>query len=1021
MMSVPARSGRDLDDERSRMRSLYARSLFAFFLLALVVSGQQDPATLKRKLPESDAAVIEDGTLKLRASAEVAWQVLRLSAEGDPVVRTPAGPITVHSDLLEYDECEELANLGALLEVAAEARVPLEGLRLEVSLLAGAHLASDDLWVLPEGVARAVDPEEPAGTDDIDAARDAVARLVGSLEARGFGTLARKAIAKVLDAACSYTAAEEDIVTPEFARHAVLNGWLAKTVGNTKESAEVVSRITLLTRASSIRRLRGDGIDIRQLEHTFHEMGWTMVTPLRSRYVRDLPSPEYFDHTTTLTLLAALVPGGDPMAAAPPIARATVHHDRKPIATWSREKGFHADSARWRAAIPAHPGLVTNCLPPHVHAISLHGHVLSIHTAHGSVVPPRNGTPEEIERFVAEAASTLKDAAHLDLIGELAFKYVNDSPDPGRPLLIGTVDARGEIHQTIAQTLSTSLGGVCRGDCDDLAEVYHAILTRQGKLPHIMNLPAHNALGWVERDGDGQWHTYLLQTGPPLEFVAATVPLSLKAAYTSFGAGGSFDPSQCQIAVRFSGENLRSNWGLGHRIFTDRDYAKTMIDVQRDWHFSTYRRGVVKMEKMVETDQDPANIHELAGLASAMAQWDVAAKYIRKILEISDDPTFSLRLGLLGNLLEQEKDGAALELAASLINDDLPKAKSALGEDWYPVALSTASTLLYESDERDLSVELAREVAAHYDGHVGALDRLLGSPRFDRNRWEQDEKIRQIRLFLQGYVSVVSGFFHEQGVEEIERHPRLAMLVPPLERWLHRIAFHDIHEPAEVLSHYATIGNWYRAKNGWPALRARLAASAHATRKDHEHTDRQVGPEQVERDLPWIKTSPLFWGGAIAYLFREEAETIDVHDVVNLAREFESAYEATDRLGLQSLVFDESRYAVRLLVALLTRDHDSVRARFRRVAALGDTGLRGSALNQLGMVARFTDLASYRQLLLIWRDEVNTKQDWFALAWSARRAKAAEHALLIAEMAVEAYPEDAAFREELKFMRALLK
>lgn len=1001
------------------MRSLPARSLLAFCLVIAPAAAQPDAATLKRKLPESDALTIHGDKLML-GIRDRAWQVVKLSPEGDPVISTTAGLLAVSADVLEYGHADELGSLNLLLASAKKGGVALDDVKFQVSVLAGGHLASDDVLVLPEGVARSVDAEEPAGGDAIDAAREAVSALLDTLDARGFNALSKKAIAKILDAACSYTAGEGDIVEPGFARRIIHAGWLEKTIGDTAEVRAVVNAVAAASRPAAVTRFTGDDIDIRELESQFDTVGWTLVTRARARYVRELPPPEYFQDAPTLTLLVELGVGEDPMADAPRAASAAVYHDGEVIASWSPEQGFRADVARWRNAIPDDPELVTDLLPPHVNLVSLTGRRLGIHTAHGSVAPPTGGSDAEVERFIAAAAVALPDAAHLDLYGELAFKYVNDSPDPSRPLLIGTADASGEIHQTIAQTLSTSLGGVCRGDCDDLAEVYHAILTRQGKLPHIMNVPGHNAVGWVEKDDDGRAHTYVLQTGPPLEFVADTVPESLKLAYTSFGAGDAFDANQCQIAVRFLGENLRSNWGLGHRIFTDAEYAKTMIDVQRDWHFSTYRRGVAKMEKLVQTDKDPANIHELAGLANATGQWDLAVRYMRQILEISDDPTFSLRLGILGNLLELERDDEALAFAKNLIENELPKAKAALGEDWYPIALSAASTLLYETDDRDVSVGLALEVAGQYLGHIQTLDRFLRGGRFDRNVWEQDEKILQIRLFLQGYATVISGFFHEEGMEEITKQPRLTGTVLPLEMWLARVAFHDIHEPAEVLVRYAVAGNWYRSTMGWPALRAALKEAPFPESREKDHTDRMTGLLQFHADLPWIKASVTFWGGAIGYLFREEAETLDVHEVVSLAREFNAAHDATNRIGLQSLVFDEARFAVDLLVAILTRDEAAIRGHFRHVKKLDDSALRAIALNQVGTVARFSEMNWYRRVLELWREEINYKPDWFALAWSVKLAKAPRHALLVADMAVEANPHDDAFREERDFMRQLL-
>lgn len=996
------------------MRSLYARSLLSLLALCPLVEAQPSAEELKRKLPESDALTVRAGKLWLTR-----FQVVGLTDEGDPLVGTPQWRAAVSADVLEYKKLEALGRLAALVEVARRGDVPTEGLVLHDSPLFGPHLRSDEHWVLAEGIAKRATPEDRPGNDAVEAARSAVAAFATALERSEANELARKAILQVAAAACEYTAEEDDIVGPEFARRAVRNGWLEETVGATAEVKAVVLAVEKAQHLAKVEVYRGDGIEIAKVENAYGDEAWILTSRTRSGYLRPLPPPEYFEDAPTFQLAVGLRGGSDPLAARPEPVWAHVIHDEHRIATWSKDKGFRSDVTAWRKAIPEDEEFVPDCLPPHVTIMSMTGHVLRLVTAHGSLTPSSDGSERDLARFVAEAAKALPSAAYLDLIGEVLFRYVNDSPDPARPLLIGTEDASGEIHQTVSQTLSTSLGGICRGDCDDLAEVYHAILTSQGKLPHIMNLPAHNALGWVEKVADG-FRTYVLQTGPPLAFTAETVQESLKEAYTSFGAGDAFDPNQCQIAVRFLGENLRSNWGLGYRIFLDADYARTMIDVQKDWHFSTFRRGVAKMEKIVQGgDNDPANIHELAGLANATGQWKLAAGYMRQILAISDDPTFQLRMGIVANHLELEEDDIALAAAKELITKDLPKAKPDLGEDWYPIALTAASNLLYESEERDLSVSLALEVGRHYMTRIRQLDTFLGSPRFDRNVWEQDEEITQVRLFLQGYVSTVSGFFHEHG-EEVQDNPRIAQLIVPLEIWLARIGFHDIHEPGENLARYATVGAYYRAMIGWSALRAALAECGYATEKGKDHTDRMLGLLQFKQDLPWIKSSVSFWAGAISYLFRKEAKTLDVGDMVSLARELEGAYAATSRLGLQSLVFDESRFGIQLGVALVTKDEKTVREKLRHVGQLDDAGLRGITMNWVSAIARFSDLKWYRRVMEIWKDEVDYKPDWFALAWAVKLSKAPQHALLIADMAVAAYPKDRAFAEERDFMRSLL-
>ena len=90
--------------------------------------------------------------------------------------------------------------------------------------------------------------------------------------------------------------------------------------------------------------------------------------------------------------------------------------------------------------------------------------------------------------------------------------------------------------------MGTVAGGQFRGDCDDLSEVAHLILERQGHIPHVISLPGHAACAWAEKIGDN-WHAYCLQTGPALEFVAPTLQEALAALVKDFDETDTFDPN----------------------------------------------------------------------------------------------------------------------------------------------------------------------------------------------------------------------------------------------------------------------------------------------------------------------------------------------------------------------------------------------------------------------------------------------------------------------------------------------
>jgi hypothetical protein len=981
--------------------------------------GQETVEALRRGLPASAALVTREGRLWLRSPAGKTFEVLRTQS-GEPVIATDVGPLTVHEDVLLENRLSALDHLTHLLAVGERAGADLGSLKLRDVILIGPHLFSPDVWVLPEGMVRRAEDGGPKSEAAATLAK-ATSAFQPRIETMPLSPVARRALSELIDRSAEATSADDEIITPPLARRVLRHGDIDSILGTSPEADALRSAVREAVTLRPETSYTGEGgLAVLQVSDAYGDGGWTIRTPHRAGYARILPAPQFDPDIPQLSLVADLPPDADPIKDAARAVRLRVYKGPVLLATWSEEGGFVHDAEAWRGLSVVLPRRVKDFFPPHILHLDLRDDVVRLLSPHGSVVPARDGSESERRRFIAEAAKALPTAAYLDLIGEHLFRYVNDSPDPAYVCLVGTETAYGEIHQTVEQTLATSAGGICRGDCDDLAEVYHAIATEQGKLPHIMNLPGHNALGWVDRTEDGQFHTYVLQTGPPMEFAGTTAPESLQKAYTAFSAGQGFDPDQVPIALRFSGDNVRSDWVLGWRIFTDPEYARIMIDVQRDWHFSTYRRGVVKMERLVASgDDDPANIRELASLAGVTGQWELAAKYQKRALESGQDPTCTLALGLMAYEIEMENDAEAIAIARRLITESFPEAEKRLGEDYWPIALGVANTLLQETDERNISLGLAQRVAGHAATRVRQLDQYRQSKRFDKLVWDQDEHLFQARMLLRSYAYEISGFFHETGLAELDENLSLASLLVPLEYWLARIAFHDVSEGGEIMTRYATAGSYYRTMLGWDCLRHALADVAYPT-GPRDHTDRLPGLPQFKRDLPWIKASVDFWAGALGYLFRKDAETLEVKDVLDLAREIEGAYAAGNRLGFQSLTFEQLSHGTGVCVALVTQDRDALRLAFRRIHDLGDKGYRDLTRGWLSTTARFLDVAWFRQVLEIWKEEVDYKPSWFAIAWACRLNKAPDHALVAVELGAAAYPDDDAFQEELAFMKELL-
>ena len=366
-------------------------------------------------------------------------------------------------------------------------------------------------------------------------------------------------------------------------------------------------------------------------------------TPTQTGYAVPLPSPAYYPDPACI--LVVRFPAGTKPDSHPRAAVEISCFGPELLARWSKEKGFEADAEAWRKTIRGGEGdVLDEWNPAHLLVVDRMGDVDRLVTPHGTVRPVqreamRDSDPgvagREATRFLAEAAAALPGAGYLDLVGEYFFHYVYDSPNPAVPRLLGSKVVHGEIHQTTQQTLANVVGGVCRGDCDDLAELYRDLAKRQGKNALVMKLPGHAALGWVEKVED-QHRFFVLQTGPPLMFVRTGVKGAITRAYQHFQKTVTED--RLSVLYRFAGENVRSQWTLGWRVFAEPKYAAVMRGVQRDWHNSTFRQGVEKVKKLIaDGDRDPANYRELAGLARRTGQSREAAGMLKQAAAFTTD------------------------------------------------------------------------------------------------------------------------------------------------------------------------------------------------------------------------------------------------------------------------------------------------------------------------------------------------------------------------------------------------
>ncbi|MFW5845997.1 MAG: hypothetical protein ACOCXJ_07205, partial [Planctomycetota bacterium] len=708
-----------------------------------------------------------------------------------------------------------------------------------------------------------------------------------------------------------------------------------------------------------------------------------------------------------------------------PVQEARLVVDDAVAATWSPEAGFSADPLRWQELIPTSGRSTDNPMlleyfPPHIVLSHANGDVRALLTAHGRLDALQDPSAEAVELFLTQAAEVLPDAGHLDLIGQYLLRYVYDSPDPTMPFVPGTRTISSDIHQTAVQTLLTSVGGVCRGDCDDLSELYHNILERQGKLPHVVSLPAHAACAWAVEEDDG-WHVFVLQTGRALEFIDERLPDALVAAYRFFGPEDTIDPNGLGLLLRFSGENTRSSWRLSWRIFAEPDYAETMIDVQRDWHFQTYARAIDKMQRLIEDgDHDNANYRELAGLYNFTGQFDLAAEYLAYARDLTEETESRVYMTseIIAHWAEADKGEQARRELDRLLDGQLPALGEKLATVKTRLGLELLGTLI-NSGMTDAAGRIADELLA--DDLEQQTQRVISwaTTNFDRNLWQTNDFLRQMRFMLRWYVGLAVDVLEQSGAAAVHQDSGLHRMADLSQRWMRHLAPLDADDPSEYATIYAVIGDYYAATLGEQRLLELLAETAFPEDATRDHSNR-LGPDlQLHADLPWIKQSVTFWWNQLADRFQHGKPTPETADILALSRAADLAYQHVLAQDLVNPRIHHQAHLAALVNALYGQDAERLRELLQDVAHKNDKRLRDDTAQWLGDAAKGLDLDWYQRVLAIWRDELDYKPKYYWIAWRAMLNEAPEHALLVAELAAGRFADDPAFVEELHFLREL--
>lgn len=992
-------------------------------------TAQPSVSDLRKVLPDVPSLIERDGVLSWDDGNGSAYRIIAADEKG-ATLETEIGAVIVTRKMLADNRTDCLAVLPKLVVTARAGKIKdVAGLTLAEGVMTGVHLRCPDLLVIADGVLRKGQAPAADRGPDRKVLEEAAAALRKDVEGSRYDQLGRKTIEDILRRIPLADDAEKfeyDEVLPSFARRVARNGWLTATFPSDPAAAKLAQAIIDAERMQPVTLFEGDGLRLAEVRNAFGQGGWVLNAPDRISFARPHPAPMYLSNGKNLGLTMAidLPAGSDPMHDAEKAIAARLFHGSRLIATWSREQGLRCELADWRKAVPETGPLISanavrGYLPPHIAIADLDGDPRLLVTASGILAPPRDDTAGEGERFLADAAKVLPDAPHLDLVGEYFFYYVYDSPDSRFPTLIGNKGVKGDIHQTAMQTLATASGGMCRGDCDDLSELYQAIAERQGRTAHVISLPQHAALAFAEKRDDG-WHTFVLQTGQPLQFSAPTLQEALRKTYLDFDESDNFDPNGLGLLLRFSGENTRGSWRLSWRIFAEPEYARTMIDVQKDWHFSTYQRGIRKMLQMIaDGDQDTANFRELSGLYQFTGQHDLAVEFHRKALEATPEPESRLYSAaeLVMHLFDAKQNEAAREVMLKILDEDLPKMQKELGPRVMQLGFQLAG-YCNQGKAYDLSQRVIAETML--DDMVRQIDQVgqfLRSPQFNQRRWESASQLRRI---LQMYAGTAIALIEGAGTDGIAADEDTQRIVKSVQDWLNNIAFYDIDEEDDILARYASAGAFYAAVLGEDRLIAMLDGVKLPEKNDRKHTARVGGLAQVNLDLQWIRASLPFWYGRLVECFAKDKTELDRKHALMLGHRAAEAAEAATRLGLENPFLDSQAHLAAVITALIAEDEKALRARLHYITEKNDKRLRDDTAETLGDCARFLSKEWYAKVLQCWVEECDYKPKYFWIAWRAALANAPEHALMVGRLAAERFKDDPAFVEEYQFMLQLL-
>ncbi len=613
------------------------------------------------------------------------------------------------------------------------------------------------------------------------------------------------------------------------------------------------------------------------------------------------------------------------------------------------------------------------------------------------------------DEWLSDTAETLSTPGELGLIFHQFFRYCSDSPLPERPNLIGSHFGLSDTHQTVYQSLERRWVGRLIGDCDDLAEFFQVLTRRQGKLSHVMQLPAHAAAGYVERTPEEQYRFIVLQTGPVMQFTAPTLNEAVELAYRSFDRGEGIShmtTDAVPLLLRFADEETRTPFVLSARIYEDAAYADTMIRVQSYWHEHIYSAAIGTMEKMVETDKEIGSIKELGSLYERVGFYDRSETLRRTELEmVRDNPQATM-----STLLE------IVQLHLQERNRE--KALAALGE-----MEEVMLRMIRSEDAPEFFRNMTfRSYWAMFLSRLGEPARAWKLVRYDvamtkRQLGRVAEPVLRTLVLMYERMGIArdraGGSLEGEGLTAMEEVRK------ELEEAFYRGYFTADDSYNGVIGKYFFMGRFAVSDAGREEGLSTLRLDGPYPDAPKDQTKRARGIDS--EDWSWFRITPQLYY-ALGTEMLDRGDFPDLYDPEAARPLLEDVSRAVERgTGLGSDVAGgDTEVSAALTLSFLNNDLAAFRRAMARVLEKNYSSLYDDAALTFGLNCGFVPLADFSAWAEAFREFFPGKQHYFKVVYRAIDKGHYDHALVMAEATARFFPDEEMLVREAAFVRSII-